>query len=80
MAVATAPRSRRSLIGLALDAARGAQRASGRFSQLAAAARDHMTTFAAFAAVDVGLLHYGAAVALIGAGVSLLLLEFKVRG
>ena len=33
-----------------------------------------------FAAVDVGLFHCGTAAGWIGAGVSLLLLEFKVRG
>lgn len=80
MAVATAPRSRRSLVGLAVDAARARQRASGRLSQAAAAARDHMTTFAAFAAVDVGLFHCGTAAGWIGAGVSLLVLDFKIRG
>ena len=44
------------------------------------AAREHLTTVVAFAAMNVGLFQASSVAGWIGAGVSLLLLEWKISG
>ncbi len=83
VAVATAPRSRRSLLGMAVAAvaARAKRRGrGGRLAALAATARQHVVTFAALASVDVGAFHGGQVAGWIVTGVSLLALDFAVTG
>jgi hypothetical protein len=79
----TAPRSRRSLIGTvaAVVAARVRSRSRpSRLGALAAQAREHVVTVAAFAAADLGAFevwHHGGWFAVT---VTLLALDFAVRG
>jgi hypothetical protein len=53
---------------------------TGRPSRLAAAVRDHAMTFAAMAAVDVGMFHLGLIAGWVSVGVTLLLADFKIQG
>jgi hypothetical protein len=80
VAAVTVPGSRRSLIGTVLGAVAGRARAKGRTSRLAAAVQEHVMTFAAMAAVDVGMFHLGPVAGWVAVGVSLLLLDFKISG
>ena len=77
---ATAVPSGRSLLGKVAVSA--AARAAGkrRASKLAAVMGDHVTTFAALAAADVGLWHVGDVAGWLGLAAGLLIAEFKVRG
>ena len=84
MAAVTAPGSRaarRSLLGQLLAAvAVAAPRFRVVITAAVPAVREHMAAFAAFAAVDYGAFtawHHGGWIML---GVSVLLLEFKIRG
>lgn len=81
MAAVTAPGARRSLLGSALAAvsARSKSR-TGRPSRLAAAVQQHVMTFAAMTAIDVGMFHLGVVAGWVSVGVSLLLVDFKVQG
>ena len=82
MTAVTAPgRSRRSLLGQLLAAVAVAlPRARGLLAAAVPAVREHLVAFAAFTAVDYGAFtawHSGGWIML---GVSVLLLEFKIRG
>ena len=71
----------RSLLGSVIGALHQRSRATrGRPSRLAAAVSEHVMTFAALAAVDVGLFHLGTVAGWIGVGVSLFLADFKIQG
>ena len=48
--------------------------------RVAGAAREHVTTVAAFASIDLGCFRASAVAGWIVLGVSLLLLEWKIRG
>ncbi len=81
MATVTARGARPSLLGKLTSAAR--TRKPGRPNRLAAfaaVAREHVVTAAALGAVDLGVFHYGAGPGWIVTGVSLLTLDFAVRG
>ena len=81
MTTAAFPRRSRSLLGHLLAAvAVAAPRLRGLIAQAVPLAREHMTAFVSFAAIDFGafgIWHMGGWIAL---GVSLLLLEFKIKG
>jgi hypothetical protein len=79
VATAAFPRGRRSLIGR-LAAAAGDGRARKAAAAVVAAAREHLPTLAAFAAVDYGAFQAAAAAGWIVTGVTVLLLDWKVRG
>jgi hypothetical protein len=74
------PGSRRSLIGMALGAVQARAAAKGRRSRLAAAVSEHAMTFAALAAVDVGMFHLGFVAGWVSLGVSIALADFKIQG
>jgi roadblock/LC7 domain-containing protein len=80
MATAALPRGR-SLLGKAsaIVAARKAGK-PGRLAAVMAATREHVITFAALASADLGAWHWGPGVGWIVTGVSLLALDFAVRG
>ena len=83
MTTAALPRVRRSLLGKLAVAAVARQRtrsAAGRLAAAAAKAREHVVTFAALASVDIGAFHICAAAGWIVTGLSLLALDFAVRG
>ena len=80
MATVTAPGGRRSLIGMALGAVQARAQARGRVSRLAAAVQEHAMTFAALAAVDVGMFHLGTVTGWVSLGVSIALADFKIQG
>ena len=84
MSTATLGRpGRRSFIGKLGSAVAARARARGKPSKLTAvlaAAREHMTTAAAFAAGDVGMFHWGITPGCIALMVSLLALDFAVTG
>lgn len=75
-----------TLIGqlLALLAAlirpRDGRRARALAGRIAAAAREHVTTVAAFASIDLGCFRASMVAGWIALGVSLLLVEWKIRG
>ena len=80
MATVTAG-SRPSLLGKLTSAARArAPGRPGRLAAFAAVAREHIVTAAALGAVDLGVFHYGAGPGWIVTGLSLLTLDFAVRG
>ena len=84
MASVTAP-GRRSVLGKASAVLGARAKARGRagggkLAAFAAAAREHVVTAAALGAVDVGVFHYGAGPGWIVTGLSLLTLDFAVRG
>jgi len=74
---AALPRPRRSLFGK-LATLRG-PKARKLTAQAAVLVREHVTTVAALSAIDLGAFRAAAAAGWIVTGVSLLLLEFKVR-
>lgn len=77
MATAALPRPRRSLFGkLAALRSPAARKLT---AQAAALVREHVTTVAALGAIDLGAFRAATAAGWIVTGVSLLLLEFKVR-
>jgi hypothetical protein len=77
----TAPRARRSLLGVAISALHNRSRTrTGRPSRLAAALSDHAMTFAGLAAVDTGMFHLGVVAGWVAVGVSLLLADLKIQG
>ena len=80
MAAVTVPGGRRSLLGMVLGAVQSRAGAKGRRSRLAAAVQDHAMTFAAMAAVDVGMFHLGFVAGWVAVGVSLFLADFKIQG
>lgn len=82
MAAVTVP-SARSLLGkasAAVAARRRARGAAGRVAVFAAKAREHVVTTAALVSADVGAFHICQAAGWIVTGVSLLALDFAVRG
>ena len=81
MAAVTA--GRRSLLGktAAYAAARKRTRTgAGKLAAVVARAREHVVTFAALASVDMGAFHICSAAGWIVTGLSLLALDFAVRG
>jgi hypothetical protein len=84
MATAAMPGVRRSLLGKVTSAvsARKAARPGrpGRLAAAAAVARQHMVTFAALASVDTGAFEASPVAGWIVTGLSLLALDFAVRG
>lgn len=76
-----APRQPRSLLGVVLGRAPSARKLAAR---VALAAREHLVTAAALVLVDVGAFHcpfgFGELAGLAMTGVSLLVLDFAVRG
>jgi hypothetical protein len=80
MAAVTARGPRRSLIGTVLAGVQARARARGASSRLAAAVRENVMTFAGLAAVDTGMFHLGTVAGWVAAGVSLLLIDFKIQG
>lgn len=80
MAAVTAQGGRRSLLGMVLGAVQVRAHARGRKSRLAAAVSEHAMTFAALAAVDVGMFHLGLVAGWVAVGVSLFLADFKIQG
>ena len=81
MAAVTA--SGRSLLGKTAAAGVARRRtrvAAGKLAAAVAKAREHVVTFAALAAVDTGAFHICPAAGWIVTGVSLLALDFAVRG
>lgn len=80
MAVATAPGPRRSLLGMVASAFAGRSKAKGQTSSVAAAIQDHLLTVCAFAAVTADGFVHSAGWGLGALAVSLLVLDFKLRG
>jgi hypothetical protein len=80
VAAVTAPGARRSLLGMVLSAVQARAAVKGRRSRVVAAVQEHAMTFAALAAVDVGMFHLGVAVGWVAVGVSLFLADFKIQG
>jgi hypothetical protein len=75
--------SRRSLVGKLGSVLGAGSRAKGKPSRIAAAlavAREHVVTAAALAAVDIGAFHGCQVAGWVVTGVSLLALDFAVRG
>ena len=72
----------RSLLGklATLRAPRPGRRSRALAVKVAAAARDHVTTFAALAVIDLGAFEASPVAGWVVTGVSLLVAEFKVRG
>ncbi len=71
----------RSLLGKASAALQARKRArGGRAAALLAAVREHVVTAAALVSVDVGAFHGGQVAGWVVTGVSLLALDFAVRG
>jgi len=83
VAVATAPgRGRagsRSLLGSVIAACQRSPRVRKRVTAVAAAVREHVTTVAAFAAVDYGVFTASHVAGWIVSGCLLLVLEWKIR-
>lgn len=74
-------RPRRSLLGVVISALHTRSRIrTGRPSRLAAAVQNHAMTFAALAAVDVGMFRLGFVAGWVAVGVSLFLADFKING
>ena len=85
MAALTAPGSGRSLLRKAYVAVTDAtsKRVKGKPGRVAAAvavAREHVVTVAALVMVDIGAFHGGQIAGYVVTGVSLLALDFAVRG
>ena len=81
MAAVTA--GRQSLLGKASAAVVARKRTrvgAGRLAAAVTAAREHVMTFAALAAADIGAFHWGAGVGWLVTGASILALDFAVRG
>ena len=71
----------RSLLAKVSAAAAARKRAKpGRLAAVLVVAREHVLTGAALAAADLGAWHWGPGVGWIVTGVSLLALDFAVRG
>lgn len=78
-AVAAAPR--RSLLGKVTAVLPARKRVkTGRLAAVLAKAREHVVTAAALASVDIGAFHGGQIAGWVVTGVSLLALDFAVRG
>jgi hypothetical protein len=75
-AVASAPRS---LLGRAL-AGWQARAARTRAKPAFDAVREHLVTACGLAAIDVGMFHAGAIAGWVATGVTLLVLDFQLRG
>jgi hypothetical protein len=73
---------RRSLLGKlsAVHVPRPGRRSRALAVKAAAAARDHLTTVAALAAIDLGCFEASRVAGWVAGGVCLLVLDFKVRG
>ena len=82
MAAVTAPGMRRSVLGkvTAVLSARRKTGKPGRLTAVLAQAREHVVTVAALASVDIGAFHGGQIAGWVVTGVSLLALDFAVRG
>lgn len=78
MTTAALPRARRSLLGK-LAAAAGDGRLAKLGKLAATVAREHLPTVAAFSAIDYGAFTGSPVAGWIVTGVTLLLLDFKVR-
>lgn len=65
---------------LTLNQPRDGRKARARAAKLAAAAREHVTTVAALAAIDLGAFQASRIAGWIVLGCCLLIAEFKVRG
>ncbi len=63
-----------------LNRPRDGRKAKVLAARMAVAAREHVTTAAAFASIDLGCFRASAVAGWIALGVSLLLLDYKVRG
>jgi hypothetical protein len=71
----------RSLLGRVVSVLHSRSRLrAGRPSRIAAAVQEHAMTFAAMAAVTVGMFHLSFTAGWVSAGVSLLLADFKIQG
>ena len=70
----------RSLLGKAIEACSQRPKARRRVTALTNALRDHVTTVAAFAALDYGMFQVWHPAAWITAAPLLIVLEWKVRG
>lgn len=80
MTAVSAPHRSQSLVGKVVAALHARSRArTGRGSRLASAVTDHAMTFAALAAVDVGMFHLGFVTGWVSVGVSLFLADFKIK-
>ena len=65
---------------VALNRPRSGKKARAFAARFAVAAREHVTTVAAFTAIDLGAFQASVVAGWIVLGVSLLLVEYKVRG
>ena len=65
---------------VALNRPRSGKKAKAFAARMAVAAREHVTTVAAFTAIDLGAFQASAVAGWIVLGLSLLLLEWKIRG
>jgi hypothetical protein len=70
----------RSLLGRVQGSIGRSARARKRVSALAAAVREHVVTFAAFAAVDYGAFQASHVAGWVTGGVLLLVFDWKVQG
>ena len=78
---ASAPGSGRSLFGKASALLSARKKAKpGRLAAVLAVAREHVVTFAALVSVDIGAFHGGQIAGFVVPGLSLLALDFAVRG
>ncbi len=76
-----APGGRSSLLGKVSAVLSARKRARpGSLAKVVAKAREHVVTVAALASVDIGAFHGGQVAGWVVAGVSLLALDFAVRG
>lgn len=83
MATTALPGARRSLAGKIMSVVSARKRRPGAQGKLAAAAkvaREHVVTFAALTSVDFGVFKASGVAGWIVTGVSLLVLDFAVRG
>lgn len=81
-AVTAGTRRPRSLLAKATSALASRKRTGkpGALTAVLAVAREHVVTFAALASVDFGAFHGGQIAGYVVTGVSLLALDFAVRG
>lgn len=80
MAAASTPLTGRSLLGRLGVALQGRARLKGGTSKAAAFVADHSGTMTALGLIDTGLWHVNPVAGWIGAGVSVLVAELKIRG
>jgi hypothetical protein len=78
LAAVTAP-SRGSLLGKVAASFQARAKVRGKVSKAAYVISDHVGTFAALAAADVGMWHLGPVWGWVSTGVAILIAESKVR-